>query len=87
MAVFSRSPAAYRALKALRVLQLSSDTTLRCYMQRHSSNPGINEDLLHQAALRYSEFKSEKVRAGFAPPVQEGVLIIWDEVKVRCWGI
>ena len=51
-------------------------------MQRHSTFPGINEDLLFQAAQRYEEFKSDRVHAGFARPVQEGVLI-WDEVKVH----
>ena len=63
MAIFSRSPAAYRALKALRVLQLPCDRTLRHYMQRHSSHPGINEDLLHQAALRYSDNLSQRENA------------------------
>lgn len=83
MAIFSRSPAAYRAVKALGVLQLPCDRTLKHYMQRHSTFPGINEDLLFQAAQRYEEFKSDRVHAGFACPIQEGVLI-WDEVKVCC---
>ena len=70
-------------MKALGVLQLPCDRTLKRYMQRHSTFPGINEDLLFQAAQRYEEFKLDRVSAGFSRPVQEGILI-WDEVKVHC---
>ena len=81
MAIFSRSPAAYHAVRSLGILQLPCDRTLKGYMKRHSTFPGINEDSLYQAAQRFAVFKANRVEAGFAPPVQEGVLI-WDEVKV-----
>ena len=81
MAIFSRSPAAYHAVRLLGILQLPCDRTLRGYMKRHSTFPGINEESLYHAAQRFAAFKANRVEAGFAPPVQEGVLI-WDEVKV-----
>ena len=81
LAIFSRSPSAYHAVRSLGILQLPCDRTLRGYMYRHASSPGINEEALLDRAQKYEDFKKERVAAGFVRPVGEGVLI-WDEVKV-----
>ena len=81
LAIFARSPSAYRALRSLSILQLPCDATLRGYMRRHSSAPGINEDILFENARNYDEYKSQKVAEGFKCPLGKGVLI-YDEVKV-----
>ena len=81
MAIFSRSPAVYHAIKSLGILQLPCDRTLRGYMYKYSSSPGINEEALLYRAKKYDQFKKEHVEAGFVKPVGEGVLM-WDEVKV-----
>ena len=81
LAIFTRSPSAYHALKSLNILQLPCEKTLKGYMYKHSSAPGINEDALCESEKRYEEFKDERKKNGFKEPVGEGVLM-WDEVKV-----
>lgn len=81
LSIFSRSPSAYHALKSLGILQLPCDRTLRDYMYKHSSSPGISEEALLEMAEKYKMFKEERVEAGYPRPLSEGVLI-WDEVKV-----
>lgn len=81
LCIFSRSPTAYHALKSLGIIQLPCDRTLRGYMYKYSSSPGICEDALLERAKKYESYKKEQVEAGNLKPVGEGVLI-WDEVKV-----
>ena len=81
LAMFSRSPSAYHAVRSLGILQLPCDRTLRGYMYRHASSPGINEEALLDRAPKYDNFKEERLAAGFARPIGEEILI-WDEVKV-----
>ncbi len=81
MSIFSRSLSAYHALKSLGILQLPCDRTLRHYMYKYSSTPGICEEAMLERAEKYKIFKEERVEAGYLRPVGEGVLI-WDEVKV-----
>ena len=81
LAIFSRSPAAYHAVRSMGIIQLPCDKTLRGYMYKHASSPGISEEHLLENAKCFREFKSQRVSDGMAPPVGEGVLI-FDEVKV-----
>ena len=81
LCIFSRSPTAYHALKSLGIIQLPCDRTLRGYMYKYSSSPGICEDALLERAKKYESYKKEQVEAGNLKPVGEGVFI-WDEVKV-----
>lgn len=81
MCIFSKSPAAYHALKSLGIVQLPCDKNLQGYMYKYSSSPGICEDALLERAKKYELYKKEQVEAGHLEPVGEGVLI-WDEVKV-----
>lgn len=81
LAIFSRSPSAYNAVKSLGILNLPCNKTLRGYMDQHFSTAGINDEALLEHATKYESFKDERVRDGFKKPVGEGVLI-WDEVKV-----
>ena len=82
LAIFSRSPAAYHAVRSMGIMQLPCDKTLRGYMYKHASSPGINEEHLLESARRFKTFKAERVSDGMLPPVGEGVLI-FDEVKVH----
>ena len=66
------------------IMQLSCDKTLRGYMYKHTSSPGINEEHLLESAKRFAAFKAQRVGEGMRPPpspIDEGVLI-FDEVKV-----
>ena len=81
LAIFSRSPAAYHAVRLMGILQLPCDKTLRRYMYKHASSPGINEEQLLESAKRFEAFKAQYVGEGMHLPIGEGVLI-FDEVKV-----
>ena len=63
------------------IIQLPCDKTLRGYMYKHASAPGISEEHLLESNKRFQEFKLKRAADGMAPPVGEGVLI-FDEVKV-----
>uniref|UniRef100_A0A1X7UZ06 Uncharacterized protein n=1 Tax=Amphimedon queenslandica TaxID=400682 RepID=A0A1X7UZ06_AMPQE len=80
LAIYSRSPAAYHSLKSLNILNLPCDRTLKGYMYKHSSSPGISEDSLLDSAQKHESFKKEEAQKECPIPVGEGVLI-WDEVK------
>lgn len=83
LAIYSRSPAAFRAVKSLGILQLPCDKTVQKFMHRHNTSCGINEQSLLLNAERYDRYKSEREKEGLPMPLSKGVLI-WDEVKV--WG-
>ena len=85
LSIFSRSPAAYHAVRSLGIFQLPCDRTLRGYMYKYSSSPGISEEALLEMAEKYKVFKEERVEAGYPRPVSEGVLM-WDEVKVSYYN-
>ena len=81
LAILSRSPSAFEAVRNLGILQLPCDRTLRGYMHKHCSSPGIDEESIWQSALKYQEHIQEKISGGYKKPLQEGILI-WDETKV-----
>ena len=82
LAIYSRSPSAYHAVRSLGILNLPCDRTLKGHMYQHSRSPGISEDALLLRAQQYNSYKEERVKNGLPRPVAEGVLI-WDEVKVQ----
>ena len=82
LAIFSRSPAAYHAVRSMGIMQLPCDKTFRGYMYIYTSSPGINEEHLLESARRFEAYKAQHVRDSMLPPVGEGVLI-FDEVKVQ----
>ena len=81
LAIYSRSPAAFRAVRSLGILQLPCDRTVQRFMHRHNTSSGIDEESLRLNAERYDRYKSERLTEGQPAPLSEGVLI-WDEVKV-----
>ncbi len=84
LAVYTRSPAAYAALKSFHILQLPSVSTLKAFTGNNIENPGEVEKRLHQCHRQYHYHKEEVKEHGGKEPLGEGVLII-DEVKV--WQI
>lgn len=81
LAVYSRSPSAFRALKDLGILHLPCDKTLRTYMRQNVGSSGINEESIRESSRKYDECTADKVKKGHTPPLKEGILI-WDETKV-----
>ena len=81
LAVFSRSPAAYEALKTFNILQLPSVSTLKTYMRSNREEPGPIYHRLADEKKKYDEIKSFKKKMGMSVPLGEGALM-FDEVKV-----
>ena len=81
LAVFSRSPAAYEALKSFNILQLPSVSTMKTYMRANREEPGPVYHRLAEEKTKYEEIKEFKRKMKFPIPLGEGALI-FDEVKV-----
>ena len=81
MAIYSRSPAAFKAIRSLDILQLPSERTLKINMSQFKKKSGINEDDIRQSSVMYDEHKKRLQSEGKMLPLGEGILI-WDETKV-----
>lgn len=81
MAIYSRSPAAYSAVRSLGIIHLPCSKTVKERINETGKHPGINEQDLLKDAERYKQFKEEKKKTGSVSPAAVGVLI-WDETKV-----
>ena len=64
LAIFSRSPSAFQAVKSLGILNLPCDQTLKGYMYKHCSSPGINEKSIEESSMKYKHHVQEKVVSG-----------------------
>ena len=82
LAVYTRSPAAYEALKSFNILQLPSKCSLQAFLSENSSNPGVNEEKISQQKHLYDAFREKKRKEGKQEPRGDGILI-FDEVKVQ----
>ena len=81
MAVYTRSPAAYEALRGFGILNLPCVSSLKAFTSFNMETPGFNEERLAHARKQYDEMTKEKCSAGELTPLSEGILI-FDEVKV-----
>ena len=75
LAVFSRSPAAYEALKSFKILQLPSVSTMKTYMRANREEPGPVYHRLAEEKTKYEEIKEFKRKMKFPIPLGEGALI------------
>jgi len=83
LAIYTRSPAAYVALKELDILKLPSKAILQSYSGSFIYEPGASARCISDQVSRYLVFKEECRRLGKQEPKGDGALII-DEVKVAC---
>ena len=84
LAIYSRSPAAYEALKSFKILQLPSLSSLQTLKGPRFHQPGINAGIsqyVKEQQQNYIKYKDELIRRGHKEPLHEGILI-FDEVKV-----
>lgn len=79
--MFTRSPAAYEALKSYQILNLPSVSSLKQFTSANTQAAGLNLPHLHDAKLTYAAYKVERKDQGFPEPKDTGVLV-FDEVKV-----
>ena len=83
MAVYSRSSAAYDALKSFEILQLPSKATLQAYTGAFIHKPGARSKYIESQVARYVVFK-EQCRYGSKQEPRSDGMLIFDEVKVAC---
>ena len=81
LAIFTRSPAAYEALKSYQILKLPSVASLKQFTSANKQPTGLNLPHLHDAKQAYAAYKEEQKEQGFLEPKEYGGLI-FDEVKV-----
>ena len=81
LAVYNRSPSAYKALHKLKILQHPHSKTLKKEIQGGSEKSGIDEDYLQGQQQTYEQFQSRQEAEGHPRPLGFGVMM-WDEVKV-----
>ena len=81
LAIYTRSPTAYDALRGFGILQLPGVSTLKTFSSFNIEVPGTNEERLAHAQQQYDAMVEEKSVAGISTPFYEGILI-FDEVKV-----
>ena len=82
LAVYTRSPAAYEALKSFNILQLPCKGSLQAFLSANRAAPGVDEERIAEQRRLYEAFKEQKVKQGKKKPLSKGVLI-FDEVKVQ----
>ena len=81
LAIFVRSPAAYRALRGFNILQLPCIKSLKSFTSANLSEPGEEGVHMEQKAVQYEAMKQQMMKEGKEPPFHKGILI-FDEVKV-----
>ena len=83
LAIFTRSAAAYEALKSFGILQLPSRSLLQSYTGTFLHEPGASSNSISDQVAQYVLFKAEREKQGKHLPKSDGVLV-FDEVKVAC---
>ena len=81
LAIYTRSPSVYEALKSFNVLQLPSRSTLQAYTGCFLHEAGASWDCISQQVEMFEKFVTECKQSGKLLPCADGVLI-FDEVKV-----
>ena len=81
LAIYSRSLAAFKALRSLKILNLPCEQSMKTHMNCLRKEEGVNEDDLRYSAKKYEEHKRTLALEGKHLHTGEGVLI-WDETKV-----
>ena len=84
LAVYSRSPAAFEAIKHLGILQLPSSSSLQAFMSSHQRDPGANEEhnIMELQNNLYKQHVKSKINKGSMKPKRDGILI-FNVVKVQ----
>ena len=80
--MYTRSPAAYEALRSFNILSLPCRRSLQDFVTANEDPPGVNETKIADQRNLYDAFKLQKKREGKKIPLSVGVLI-FDEVKVQ----
>ena len=82
LAIYTRSPAAFRAVRSLGILQLPFSKEPQRVVSKNADGSGIHEHYIAHQSEVYIKFCDNKVASGSKRPLGVGVLI-FDETKVR----
>lgn len=80
LAVFTRSPAAYEALRSFNILQLPSRSMLQSYTGAFLQQPGANHECISEQVAQFLLHCQERQKEG--KESQKMGVLIFDEVKV-----
>lgn len=81
LAIYTRSPAAFRAVRSIGILQLPCCKELQRIVSCNADGPGIHEQYIANQSEAYQTFCESKVASERKKPLGIGVLI-FDETKV-----
>ena len=81
--MYTRSPAAYKALQSFGILKLPSKSPIQAYTGAFMHAPGATNVCIVDQVARYVIFKEECRKLGKQEPKGDGILL-FDEVKVAC---
>ena len=81
LAIYTRSPAAYEALKSFKILHLPSRSTLQAYTGAFHHASGANSACIKDQVAQYILYCEQLRKEGKRESIKAGALI-FDEVKV-----
>lgn len=81
LAIYARSPAAFRAVRSLGILELPCTKHLQCIISKTADGPGIQEQYIAHQQNKYEKFSRGQVEAEKKRPQGVGALD-FDETKV-----
>ena len=82
VAIFTRSPAAFEALRSLKILQLPSRSSQESFIYANTQRPGVSCEYLCKEWKAYCAHKDKLLSENQLTPLAKGVLT-FDEVKVQ----
>ena len=74
--MFSRSPAAYEALKSFRLLQLPSRSTLQAYTGAFLHDAGSSSDSISDQVAQFVVHDTKRVKRGSMPSKKAGIFFV-----------
>ena len=83
LAIFTRSLAAFEALRSLKILQLPSRSSLESFTSAYTQKPGISHEYLRKQWKLHGAHRDKLSSENQLTPLAKGALI-FDEVKVIC---
>ena len=82
IAIYSRSPSAYTALKNLGIVQLPCERQVEKLIKSNHKKAGFDEEAVAREVSKYDEFTKLQLEKGRPKPLGFGALI-FDETKVQ----
>lgn len=82
IAVFSRSPSAYTALRNLGILQLPCEKQVEKMVKNDATKPGLNEESVAEEVKKYTKFQ-ENIESKKRPRPKGIGVLVFDETKVQ----